>query len=260
MRAFVTGARGFVGGHLARELRAHGAEVIAPCRDELDLLDAEATRPVSWPRAPDQVFHLAATRVGRRVVARAGARRSSNNTRGDAQPARGACAPRRRRRSCSHGGSGESLRPGARGAPAGRRGRARCARRTRTPCRRRPPTCSPASTPTPTGCVVVRTRAFNHAGPGSPTLYVVAAFAKQIADAERAGRPSWCSRPATSRRAATSPTSATWCAPTCCWRTSGEPAIFNVCSGVSVPVADILARLASVDRARRRAAHATRRD
>jgi GDP-4-dehydro-6-deoxy-D-mannose reductase len=95
------------------------------------------------------------------------------------------------------------------------------------------------------GLRVVRTRAFNHAGPGQSDAYVVSAFARQIADAERGGsgellletgnlapRRDFCDVRDVVR--------AYWLAVE-----RGEPAIYNVCSGVSVPVADILARLAA---------------
>jgi len=60
MRALVTGAAGFVGGHLTAELVASGAEVIGPNRAELDMLDAEGTRRAIAAAAPYAVFHLAA--------------------------------------------------------------------------------------------------------------------------------------------------------------------------------------------------------
>ena len=55
MKAYVSGATGFVGGHVARELRERGAEV----RDErIDLLDAEGLERVV--RGCEAVVHVAA--------------------------------------------------------------------------------------------------------------------------------------------------------------------------------------------------------
>jgi dihydroflavonol-4-reductase len=55
MRVYVTGASGFIGGHLVHELRAAGAEV----RDEwIDLLDRERLRGAI--AGCDAVCHLAA--------------------------------------------------------------------------------------------------------------------------------------------------------------------------------------------------------
>jgi GDP-4-dehydro-6-deoxy-D-mannose reductase len=54
--AFVTGGSGFAGRHLVALL--DGA--VAPPREELDLLDAEAVRRAVAAAAPERVFHLAA--------------------------------------------------------------------------------------------------------------------------------------------------------------------------------------------------------
>ena len=62
--SFVTGASGFVGRHLIAELGA--APVVAPSRGDLDLLDAGAVLAAVGDAAPATVFHLAAhASVGR---------------------------------------------------------------------------------------------------------------------------------------------------------------------------------------------------
>ena len=90
----------------------------------------------------------------------------------------------------------------------------------------------------------VRTRAFNHAGPGQHERYVVSSFAHQIATAEAAGQRSvelhtGDIRPRRDFTDVRDVVRAYWLAVE-----RGEPSIFNVCSGVSVPVRDILAGLA----------------
>lgn len=65
MRALVTGARGFVGGHLVTHLTSSGDEVLGVDRAELDVTDFDQVRAVVSAFAPDIVFHLAAlTHVG----------------------------------------------------------------------------------------------------------------------------------------------------------------------------------------------------
>lgn len=62
----VTGGGGFAGSHLVTHLRELGEEPASPLRDELDLLDAEAVRRSLRDLRPRAVFHLAAlASVGR---------------------------------------------------------------------------------------------------------------------------------------------------------------------------------------------------
>ena len=77
MRALVTGVSGFIGGHLARELEAHGWEVWGTTQAgqcsvdgvhclELDLLDESSVRAAIDESAPDAIVHLAGlSHVGR---------------------------------------------------------------------------------------------------------------------------------------------------------------------------------------------------
>jgi GDP-4-dehydro-6-deoxy-D-mannose reductase len=60
MRALVTGAGGFGGGYLTRELESRGFEVVAVTRATVDIRDREAVRSVVADAQPDRVYHLAA--------------------------------------------------------------------------------------------------------------------------------------------------------------------------------------------------------
>jgi GDP-4-dehydro-6-deoxy-D-mannose reductase len=243
MRALITGAVGFVGGHLTDRLAADGAEVTGPSRDELDLLDADATRRAVADLQPDAVFHLAAlASVGDSW--QAPAETFDNNTRATLNlleavraEAPGAVV--------LHAGSGEQYGP---------------VREERLPVTedepprpQNPYAVSKAAADLLAGFYadahglrVIRTRAFNHAGPGQSDGYVVSAFARQIADAERAGRSELVIETGNlaPRRDFTDVRDVVRAYALAVER--GEPATYNVCSGVSVPVADILARLAAL--------------
>jgi GDP-4-dehydro-6-deoxy-D-mannose reductase len=96
------------------------------------------------------------------------------------------------------------------------------------------------------GLPVVTTRAFNHTGPGQPDRYVVSSFARQIAAAEvRAdggGETELVTGDLDVRRDFTDVRDvvrAYWLA-----AEGAEPGVYNVCSGRSLLVSDILAALA----------------
>ena len=61
MRALVTGAGGFVGRHLVRELEAHGDDIVQTERlaDGVDITDFPAIIRVVTDAAPEAVYHLA---------------------------------------------------------------------------------------------------------------------------------------------------------------------------------------------------------
>jgi GDP-4-dehydro-6-deoxy-D-mannose reductase len=95
------------------------------------------------------------------------------------------------------------------------------------------------------GLHVVRARAFNHAGPGQSATYVVANFARQIAAAEAASAERSFELQTGNldvRRDFTDVRDvvrAYWMA-----LEKAEPGVYNVCSGKSVGVGEILAMLA----------------
>jgi GDP-4-dehydro-6-deoxy-D-mannose reductase len=60
MRVVVTGAGGFLGRHLVRELASRGAETVAVDRAEADVCDAAAVADLVARTRPDAVVHLAA--------------------------------------------------------------------------------------------------------------------------------------------------------------------------------------------------------
>jgi len=66
VKVLVTGAGGFVGRHVAEQLRA-GHEVLAPTHAELDLLEGEVVRDYLERARPDAIVH-GATRPGHRAA------------------------------------------------------------------------------------------------------------------------------------------------------------------------------------------------
>jgi GDP-4-dehydro-6-deoxy-D-mannose reductase len=94
------------------------------------------------------------------------------------------------------------------------------------------------------GLAVVRARAFNHAGPGQAPIYVVASLARQVAAAVRAGEPR--ARVVTgnpdARRDFTDVRDVVRAYRLLAER--AEPAAYNVCSGRTASVRDLLAALA----------------
>ena len=196
MRVLITGGAGFVGRHMASHAAASGAHVVTLARAESgpegvdEHLSADLTDPAAAESAvrlarPDRVVHLAASasvaeswRRPRETI--------ENNVAGTLNllEAVRAAAPAAR---VLVAGSGEeygtvdpALMPVAEAT----------AMRPQTPY-----AVSKASAGLLAGFYsdahgldVIRTRAFNHAGPGQDVSYVVSSFARQIAQAEAAGR------------------------------------------------------------------------
>ncbi|MEA2481293.1 MAG: GDP-4-dehydro-6-deoxy-D-mannose reductase [Thermoleophilaceae bacterium] len=254
MRVLITGGTGFVGGFLTSLALARGADVVTLGRRasppdaearhvRADLGDQEALASAVRAAEPDVVFHLAA----RASVAESWAHpRATIGGNVDAtlnllEAVRLECPGAL----VLTAGSGEAYGP----VPA-----------ERLPITegellrpQNPYAVSKASADLLAGFYadahglrVVRTRAFNHAGPRQTDAYVIAAFARQIAEAERAGERELVLatgdlRPRRDFTDVRDVVDAYWLL-----AQRGEPGVFNVCSGVSVAVADILATLAGL--------------
>jgi GDP-4-dehydro-6-deoxy-D-mannose reductase len=98
------------------------------------------------------------------------------------------------------------------------------------------------------GLRVVRTRAFNHAGPGQSDTYVVSSFARQIAEAEASHPADGRVVVATGNAEARRDFSDVRDVVRAYWMLAverGEPGVFNVCSGQALAVSDILTGLAA---------------
>jgi GDP-4-dehydro-6-deoxy-D-mannose reductase len=87
------------------------------------------------------------------------------------------------------------------------------------------------------GLNVVRTRAFNHAGPGQSDLYVVGALTRQVAEAEAAGQSEVIIRTGNvdSRRDFTDVRDVVRA-----YALIEEPGVYNVCSGRTASVRELL--------------------
>jgi GDP-4-dehydro-6-deoxy-D-mannose reductase len=181
VRVLVTGARGFVGGHLVPFLAARGWETLATDREELDVADPGAVAGAIECAAPDAVVHLAAlSSVGAAQgdperafrVNYAGARNLLDALERHAPGARlllvgsGEVYGPLEGRAAAFG-EDAPLRPttlyGRSKAAADLLGRDYAAR----------------------GLAVVRARAFNHTWPGQSPDFVLASFARQLAEIEK---------------------------------------------------------------------------
>ncbi|MEA2401317.1 MAG: GDP-4-dehydro-6-deoxy-D-mannose reductase [Thermoleophilaceae bacterium] len=178
--AFVTGGAGFAGRHLLDLLPG----AVAPTREELELLDADAVRAAVRQSAPDTVWHLAAlASVGRSWEAPAQTISENVAMTANLLEAVRAEAPDS---TVVLIGSGEIYGPPER-LPVDED----------APLRPQNPYAVSkaavdllggqyADSP---GLRVVRLRPFNHSGPGQSEDYVVGTLTRQVAEAEAAGRP-----------------------------------------------------------------------
>jgi GDP-4-dehydro-6-deoxy-D-mannose reductase len=176
--AFVTGGGGFAGEHLLRLLPG----AVAPSRDDLDLLDAPAVRAAVRDTRPAAVFHLAALASVKRSWEAPGETLSANlrmtvdlleAVRSEAPAAAVVVAS-----------SGEVYGPPER-LPVAEDAQLRP---------QNPYAVSKAACDLLAGQYadafdmrIVRARAFNHAGPGQSSEYVLGTLTRQVAGAEAAG-------------------------------------------------------------------------
>ena len=249
MRVLITGATGFAGRHLAELCAAEGASVVGVGRNpaggeiepylQCDLTDAEQARLAVRESAPERIFHLAAeASVARSWSDPAGVIGRNVATTLSVLEAARAEAPGTR---VLVAGSGEEYGEPDQ-LPVTEEHRLRP---------QNPYALSKAAADMAAGFYVdgydmhvVHTRAFNHAGPGQSDAYVVSSFARQIAEAEAEGRREMeiVTGNLEPRRDFTDVRDvvrAYWLA-----LERAEPGAYNVCSGTSSVIGDILAALA----------------
>ena len=176
--AFVTGGGGFAGRHLLARI----PDAVAPGRDELDLLDAEAVRAALRRARPGAVFHLAAlASVGRSWESPAETLTGNVAMTVNVLDAVRSEVPEAAVVVASSGevyGPPERL-PVTEDAPL----------RPQNPYATSKAACDllAGQYADAYDMRVVRTRAFNHAGPGQGAEYVVGTLTRQVAEAEAAG-------------------------------------------------------------------------
>jgi GDP-4-dehydro-6-deoxy-D-mannose reductase len=241
VRALITGAGGFAGGHLADHCRASGDDVAEASRSAgTDLLDAGAARAAVAAARPDVVYHLAArAHVGEswadpaRFLADnvAMALNVLEAVRAEAPDATVVAVA-----SSELYGAPEAL-PVTEDAPL----------RPQNPY-----AVSKASADLLAGFYadahglrVIRPRAFNHAGPGQKPTYAIASFSRQAAQAvERGEDPiSFTTGNPDTRRDYTDVRDVVRAYRLLAER--AEPGIYNVCSGRSTSARELLELLAA---------------
>lgn len=227
---FVTGGNGFAGTHLLAVL---GAEAVAPSRVELDLLGADAVRSFVADLRPAAVFHLAAlASVGRSWEAPAETLQGNLAMTLNVLEAVRAEAPDA---AVLLAGSGEVYGPPAtlpvtEDAPL----------RPQNPYAVSKAACDllGAQYADAHALRIVRTRAFNHAGPGQTDAYVIGTIARQVAEAEAAGRAAELrTGNPDSRRDFTDVRDVVRAYASL---PSLEPGAYNVCSGTSASVRELV--------------------
>lgn len=233
----VTGGSGFAGEHLVSHLRSAGQEVTAPPRSVLDLRDRQAVRAAVAALRPSAVFHLAARASVAESWEDPQATLSANlETTLNVLEAVRAEAPSA---AVLLAGSGEVY-----GTPARLPVDEDAPLRPQNPYAVSKAACDllGAQYADAYGLRVVRTRAFNHAGPGQSDRYVVGALSRQVAEAEAAGLAEVVIRTgnADTRRDFTDVRDVVRAY---ALAISLESGTYNVCSGRTASVRDLLALL-----------------
>ena len=181
MRAFLTGATGFVGGYLARHLEGCG-DAVSGLAAGIDVRDGAQLEAALVAAAPDVVYHLAAlTHVGRSWEAPA--ETFSVNALGTLallEAARHLETPPAvvlvSSAEVYGSGDGRPLRESSPLVPVSPYAASKVAAEFLG-----------VQAAAGRGLRVVRARPFNHVGPGQSDAFVVAALARRIAEAELAG-------------------------------------------------------------------------
>lgn len=259
MRVLITGAAGFAGRHLAERCVAEGHEVVGAGRRPAeranppeglaryvtaDFGDPEQARAAVATARPEQVFHLAAEAS----VARSW-ERPEETLEANLRSTEGVLAAVRAEAPDAAvvlASSGELYGP----VPPERLP----VTEAEPPRPQNPYALSKACADLAAGfhadahgLRVIRARAFNHAGPGQSPTYVVSSFARQIAEAEAAGsdgRVEIVTGNLEARRDFTDVRDVV--AAYLLLAERAEPGVYNVGSGRSLPMADILAALAGL--------------
>ena len=243
MRAFVTGASGFVGHWLIEHLRAMGDEVSAP---EVEITDAELVRDALAAAQPQAVYHLAAiANVGESWGApQQTFAVNAAGTLNLLEAARALAATPRVLLVCSaevYGRVAPADLPLREDAPL------------------RPVSPYAASKVAAEflgmqahlayGLPVIRARAFNHIGPGQAPTFVVSSLARQVAEVARRGGGAIHVGNLTPQRDFTDVRDVVRAYRLLMER--GVPGdVYNVCSGEAIAIAELadrLVRLAGVD-------------
>jgi GDP-4-dehydro-6-deoxy-D-mannose reductase len=241
VRALITGAGGFAGGHLAAHCRASGDDVIeAPRRSGTDRRDAGAARAAVEHARPDVVYHLAArAHVGESWEDPASFLRDNLGMALNVLEAVRAEAPRATVVAVS---SGELY-----GAPSALPVTEDAPLRPQNPY-----AVSKTSADLLAGLYadahglrVIRPRAFNHAGPGQEPTYAIASFARQAAEAAERGEDPIRFRTGNpdTRRDYTDVRDVVRAYRLLAER--AEPGAYNVCTGRSTSAGELLAMLAA---------------